>query len=233
MTLALVNDYVVSNSIVVFQVRATIWEMSAAWLSVFVVSCWQATKAVRKSRNVLGRWRTVWPVLLSVSLSCRNESEVGTWKDIDVERQTGAGVSITLSGGRVGSDSARGGSGYGSHVGTDQRKVEVEEAVRGEGDGDVRLSLLEGMEATRSSLEPSVTSIVKMLLPVPSCHASKTYSSQSQFPNESSPSPSPSPHPSPCPASESEFESDEVCNTPIWTPLGGSLSLSVKRGTSK
>jgi hypothetical protein len=55
---------------VVFQVRATIWEMAAAWLSVFVVSCWQATKAVRKSGKVLGR-------LLSVGLSRRNESEVG------------------------------------------------------------------------------------------------------------------------------------------------------------
>jgi hypothetical protein len=142
MTLALVNDYVVSDSIVVFQVRATIWEMAATWLLVFVVSCWQATKAVRKSGKVLGRWGTLWFVLLSLGLSCRNECEVGTWKDIDVERQTGAGVSVSLSGGRVRSDSARGGSECGSHVSTDQRKVEVEGVVRGEGDGDVRLSLL-------------------------------------------------------------------------------------------
>jgi hypothetical protein len=36
--LALVNDYIVFNSIVVFQVRATIWEMAAAFLSVLIVS---------------------------------------------------------------------------------------------------------------------------------------------------------------------------------------------------
>jgi hypothetical protein len=126
------NDYVVADSIVVFQVRVTIWEMAAAWLSVFVASFWQATKAVRKSRKVLGRWGTVLFVLLSTGLSRRDESEVGTWKDIDVGRQTGAGVSVRLSGGRVGSNSVRGGSGCGSHVSTDQRKVEVEGVVRGE-----------------------------------------------------------------------------------------------------
>jgi hypothetical protein len=38
MNLALVNDYIVFNSIVVFQVRATIWEMAAAFLSVLIVS---------------------------------------------------------------------------------------------------------------------------------------------------------------------------------------------------
>jgi hypothetical protein len=33
-----VNDYVLSDSIVVFQVRTTIWEMAAAFLSVLIVS---------------------------------------------------------------------------------------------------------------------------------------------------------------------------------------------------
>jgi hypothetical protein len=36
--LALVNDWIDSDSIVVFQVRATIWEMAAAFLSVLIVS---------------------------------------------------------------------------------------------------------------------------------------------------------------------------------------------------
>jgi hypothetical protein len=36
--LVLVNDYVLSDSIVVFQVRTTIWEMAAAFLSVLIVS---------------------------------------------------------------------------------------------------------------------------------------------------------------------------------------------------
>jgi hypothetical protein len=33
-----VNDYIVSDSIVVFRMRATIWEMAAALLSVLIVS---------------------------------------------------------------------------------------------------------------------------------------------------------------------------------------------------
>jgi hypothetical protein len=33
-----VNDYIVSDSIMVFQVRATIWEIAAAFLSVLIVS---------------------------------------------------------------------------------------------------------------------------------------------------------------------------------------------------
>jgi hypothetical protein len=75
--LALVNDYIVSDSIMVFRVRATIWEMAAAVLSVFVVLCWQPKKAVQKNGKVLGRWGSVW-VVLSVVLSLHNASKVGT-----------------------------------------------------------------------------------------------------------------------------------------------------------
>jgi hypothetical protein len=63
---------------------------------------------VRRSVKVLGRWGMVWFVLLCVVLPRRNESGVGTWKDRDDRRRTGADVGVSLSGGGIVGGSMRG-----------------------------------------------------------------------------------------------------------------------------